>query len=407
MKYFFLQTKRVCRAFPAILITTLILTGALALLCYLQTASDSESEEHQKISLGLVGDAEDPYLGFGVSLLQEMDSSRFTCTLTEMSEEEAQRALEKQQIHGYLIIPDDFLESVMNGENSKVTFVTGISQNGIGTLLARELADAVSTLLTETQSGIYAFQRFSEQHGAVENLTSDIYDINMRYFQYVLPRAELYDIDTPDSSPVISMQGYYFCALLLLFFLFLGTSGCHLFIRSDLSLNRILAVHGLGPVRQVLAEYSSCCILLLLSYLVIGAFLPFILSWTGVSVPELSGTGAAGYVRLLYSLVPLVPVTGALLYFLSQCAENLVSGVLLTFLCAIGLGYISGCFYPLSFFPERMQRIASVLPTGGLMEYMQNVLLGSSSGFLYLLLSGWTLLFLILACLIRKLKLSR
>ena len=41
------------------------------------------------------------------------------------------------------------------------------------------------------------------------------------------------------------------------------------------------------------------------------------------------------------------------------------------------------------------------------MEYMQNVLLGSSSGFLYLLLSGWTLLFLILACLIRKLKLSR
>ena len=139
----------------------------------------------------------------------------------------------------------------------------------------------------------------------------------------------------------------------------------------------------------------------------IGAFLPFILSWTGVSVPELSGTGAAGYVRLLYSLVPLVPVTGALLYFLSQCAENLVSGVLLTFLCAIGLGYISGCFYPLSFFPERMQRIASVLPTGGLMEYMQNVLLGSSSGFLYLLLSGWTLLFLILACLIRKLKLSR
>ena len=275
MKYFFLQTKRVCRAFPAILITTLILTGALALLCYLQTASDSESEEHQKISLGLVGDAEDPYLGFGVSLLQEMDSSRFTCTLTEMSEEEAQRALEKQQIHGYLIIPDDFLESVMSGENSKVTFVTGISQNGIGTLLARELADAVSTLLTETQSGIYAFQRFSEQHGAVENLTSDIYDINMRYFQYVLPRAELYDIDTPDSSPVISMQGYYFCALLLLFFLFLGTSGCHLFIRSDLSLNRILAVHGLGPVRQVLAEYSSCCILLLLSYLVIGAFLRF------------------------------------------------------------------------------------------------------------------------------------
>ena len=93
MKYLSMQIKRVCRAFPAILLTALILAGALGLLAYLQTVSASESEENQKITLALVGDTDDSYLGLGIDLLRAMDSSRFTCTLIEMSEEDAVDAL--------------------------------------------------------------------------------------------------------------------------------------------------------------------------------------------------------------------------------------------------------------------------------------------------------------------------
>ncbi len=407
MKYFSLQLKRVCRAFPAILLTTLVLAGALALLAYLQALSSSHSEERQKITLALVGDAEDSYLGLGVALIQEMDSSRFTCTLTEMTEDEARRALEKQQINGYLVIPENFIRSVMTGKNSKVTFVTGTSQYTVGTLLARELADAVSTLLTETQSGIYAFQRFSIQQGAVDDLDSDIYDINLRYFQFVLPRTELYDIDTPDSSPVISMQGYYVCSAMLLFFLFLGISGCHLFIRSDLSLNRILEARGFGAFRQTIAEYASCCFLLLLNYLVLSALLPLFASKAAPAIPELSAFAAADYIGLFFSFFPVIPAVGGLLYFLSQCARSLISGILLTFLCVLGLGYISGCFYPLSFFPPEVQKLSALLPTGALMEYMQNVLLGEQNGPAILILAGWTAGFPALAFLIRRRRLSR
>lgn len=407
MKYLSMQIKRVCRAFPAILLTALILAGALGLLAYLQTVSASESEENQKITLALVGDTDDSYLGLGIDLLRAMDSSRFTCTLIEMSEEDAVDALERQEIYGYLRIPDNFIESVVYGENAKVTYVAGTSQYGIGVLLARELADCVSTLLTETQSGIYAFRSFSEQQGADGDLWSDIYDMNMRYFQYVLPRAELYDIDTPDSSPVISVQGYYVCAALLMFSLFLGASGGSLFIRGDYSLHRMLAVRGTGAVQQVLAEYVSCCFLLFLNYVVMAS--AFLLFFTGEEnlVPELEGASGIYLVRLVISFSLLLPAAGALLYFLFQCARSLISGMILTFLCVIGLGYISGCFYPLSFFPEEIQRAASVLPTGILMEYMQDVLLGRSSGLPVLLSVVWIVLFVACACLIRRRRISR
>ena len=405
MKYLSIQIKRVWRVFPVILRTTLIMAGALGLFAYLQIVSDSGREEDQKITLALVGDTEDAYLGLGIDLLRAMDSSRFTCTLIEMTEEEAERALERQEINGCLIIPDDFIESVVYGENKKVTFVTGTAQSDIGVLLSRELADCVSILLTETQSGIYAFQRFARQQEPDRNLRQEIYDINMRYFQYVLPRAELYDIDTADSTPVISMQGYYVCAALLLFSLFLGMAGGKLFIRGDLSLNRMLAVRGTGAAQQVLSEYVSCCFLLLLNYLAAAAIFALFFREAGRMIPELENISMARGVRLVSGLALLIPVAGALLYFLSQCVRSLISGTILALLCAIGLGYISGCFYPISFFPEGIQRLAAILPTGILMEYMQRALLGEPGGRLILISCVWTFLLVFFSYLIRRYRL--
>ncbi|MCU6748120.1 ABC transporter permease [Faecalicatena acetigenes] len=406
MKYFTLQIKRVCKAFPAIILTTIILAGALAALAYIQLSSASASEQRQKITLALVGDKEDPAIGLGVSLMQEMDSSRFTCALVDMEEAEAQKALERQEIQGYLLIPEDFIQSVMYGYNEKVTFVTDFSQPGISILLARELADAVSVLLTETQSGIYAFQRFAEQEDMTAGLDEAVYDMNIRYFNFVLPRQQLYHIDTPDSHTAISTQGYYFCSFLLLFFLFIGIAGCHLFVRSDLSLCRLLSVRGYGSFPQVLSEYAACCFLLLLHYLAALALLTGMVKITGITLPELIGESLQAYIKIFLAFGLLIPVTAGLLYLLSSLVRSLISAVILIFCCILSLGYISGCFYPLSFFPESLQKLAGFLPTGMSMEYMQRVLTGESPGWLPVFLCIWTILFLLSAWAVRRRRLA-
>ncbi len=407
MRYFLLHIKRMWKAFPAILATTLILAGALGILSWVQTMSASGDEQRQKITLALVGDSEDPTIGIGVSLMQEMDSSRFTCTLVDMEEDEARQALERQEIQGYLLIPEDFIQSVMYGDNDKVTFVTGTSQYTIGTLLARELADAVSTLLTETQSGIYAFQRFSKQEGATKNLDDRIYDINVRYFNYILPRAELFDIDTPDSTAAISYQGYYFCSVFLLFFLFLGIPGCHLFVQSDYSLCRLLHVRGQGALWQTLSEYGACCFLLLLSYITAAVSLGVASAALDLTLPEFSNFGAFDYTGLFFSFGLVIPLAAGILYLLSQVVKSLISGVILIFSCVLCLGYISGCFYPLSFFPEGVQKAAVFLPTGALMEYLQDVVTGESAWIPGLITFAWILALFAAAWGIRSYRLSR
>ena len=118
MRYFLLQIKKVCKALPFLLITTLALTAILGLLALAQTKGVQADEGRQKIRLGIVGDSEDAFVQSGISLLQEMDSSRFTCTIEEMTESEARQALENQKINGYLIIPEDFVRSVMSGEGN-------------------------------------------------------------------------------------------------------------------------------------------------------------------------------------------------------------------------------------------------------------------------------------------------
>ena len=45
------------------------------------------------------------------------------------------------------------------------------------------------------------------------------------------------------------------------------------------------------------------------------------------------------------------------------------------FLFAIVLGYLSGCFYPLSFFPKSVETIASILPTKVALDYLNKSLL--------------------------------
>lgn len=406
MRYFLLQIKKVCKALPFLLITTLVLTGILGLLALAQMKGAQADEGRQKIRLGIVGDAEDEFVQSGISLLQEMDSSRFTCTIEEMTESEARQALERQEINGYLIIPDDFVRSVMSGENDKVTFVTGTAQYGLGTMLARELADAVSTLLTETQSGIYAFIHFARQEGETASLDEQILQMNFRYFDVVLPRVNIYDVDTPDSTSFLSVQGYYFCSVLLLFFLFSGTASCYLFIRREDSLGRMLAVQGRGALSQSLAEYGAYCVLTGLSYLALSVILLSVSAGAGITIPELEGSGPTGHIAVLLAMALLIPVVSALQYFLTQLVRSLAGGVLLSFCCVAGLSYLSGCFYPLSFFPSSIQKISAWTPAGLLMEYMQRILTGDSVGMLPVLLMLWVLLFVGASVGVKKFRLA-
>lgn len=403
MRYFQAQIKRTGRYFFPVCVTMGALILVLGLICGVQFTARFHSESRQKLKLAITGDASDDFFQLGINVLEEMDASRYTVEFVQMDEASAKRALENQEISGYLLIPDQFVQSVMSGENKKITVVVGYGRYDVATLLVEELAKIVSSMITESQAGIYAYTDWARANGADENLNEDVLRLNLEYFNIILPRNNMYAMDTPDSQAVISLGGYYFSAVFLLLFMFMGITGAPIMIRKDRSLYQLMAVRGCGSISQVLSEYGAWCLLMLVFYVIISVGAGILEKFLRV-IPELDGGSWAERAEIFAAMALMIPVLAAMHFFLYQLTGNLIGGVLLGFCVYMGLGYLSGCFYPLSFFPETVQEVSNVLPPGLIMEYIQDLLTGTAVGSSILGLAAWTLVFLAGAWGIRSLR---
>lgn len=105
--------------------------------------------------------------------------------------------------------------------------------------------------------------------------------------------------------------------------------------------------------------------------------------------------------------MPVTAMFAALQFLLYELVTCVVSGLLLQFVCGIGMGYLSGFFYPAAFFPDAIKRIGSILPTGVALQYVdssvaeEGALTGGFGVLLYLAV------FLALSVLVRKCRIQR
>ena len=135
---------------------------------------------------------------------------------------------------------------------------------------------------------------------------------------------------------------------------------------------------------------------MLLGLLGAGLLTGLLLRRLGVTVPELRSLGA---LRFALGALPTALMLCAMQFLLFELAGGTVGGVLLQFLNAAVQGYLAGCFYPASFFPEKLCLVGAALPAGAGMRQMRALLLGESGASLAVWL--WLLLFLAATALLR------
>lgn len=403
--YLELQVKRMANSFPAIFLMTVLLAGGFGLLAWMQVKISQDEPGKQKMILGVVGDTEDTYLGFGIYALEHLDSSRFELSFAYLEEEDAKKELERGRISGFVKIPDGFVQSVVNGENLPVTFVGGGSQSSIGSELVRELSDTVSEMITETQTGIYSMQEFYLEQDELETIYEDADRLNLRYFDVVLSRENIYQIKNVAGGQELSTGSYYLCAVFLIFLLIWGMNAGSLLVKKDMALGKVLSAGGIGAGIQTGGEFLAFLLLMGANCLGITVILAVAAGKVRLSAEELENGGAV--FSFILGCWPVFLCMASMLFFLYSLVEGLISGILLNFLGAVCLGYLSGCFYPLSYFPQTIQKIASYLPTGIGMKYMERYLLQRQyTGELWKLLA-YTVLFFGTSVYIRKQKLMR
>ena len=105
-----------------------------------------------------------------------------------------------------------------------------------------------------------------------------------------------------------------------------------------------------------------------------------------------------------FRMLPVLLVIAALQFMLYEFTNGVLSGILWQFLVALALSYVSGCIYPVSFFPEKIRILSSLLPTGMARIYTGRVLTKEPAAGVFWGMMLYTILFLGAAVCVRTFR---
>ena len=177
-----------------------------------------------------------------------------------------------------------------------------------------------------------------------------------------------------------------------------------LLVRRDNSLVRLLSANGIGPARSALCEYLAMLLVFLSALFLVAAACYGANKLYGLAELLDVGIDLAAYAR---ALIPVSIMICAFAFAASELSGNLLSAVTGYFFFSMGLCYISGCMYPLYALPKPLQDAAAFTPTGAARAFVALSVTGADALVPALTLCLYVILFLGVAVLARKIKLSK
>ncbi len=401
--YFILQVKRAFKALPAVLVTAVIISGCIGLMFVMMKKIGNLTDPDEALKIGIVGDSNDEYFSVGLAAIKHFDSSRFAVDLLQLSEEEADSMLRSGKISGYAVIPEGFVDSVMTGENKRITIYTSYGSKDLMSGLVIEFMDQISGYLLETQNSIHGLTDYIRDEGTEDKLSYSIYEINQFYINLVLKRDDLFEpLVIVDEGNTVSMSAGFICGLTIFLIMLFGITCSPLYTRRELSLNAVLRSRGLPLIFQVLAEYLSYIIMMIICILPIICCIVYAIHSSGIVITEWEQRYIEDYLYFIRGYVPVIVLFSSMQYMLFLSADNYIAGVSLQFICAVILAYIGGCLYPLSFFPEVVRKSALFQPAGIAYRYLADILLVNDTSPMLVRMLIYTFIFIAAAYFIMK-----
>lgn len=361
-KYFCVQLKRLLRLFLPVLLVTAILFGCLMVVYDTISSMNEESKVTTKFQIGVVGTASDFYLQMGLKAMDSIDSTRFSIELVEMEEKAAEDAMRRGKIAAFVAFPEGFLDAAFHGEIMPLKFVCAAGSVGLVSMIKDEFTQMLEIMLLESQKGIYGSGDAMNSLGLSGSKV--VNDISIAYAEFVFSRGNMYRTGTLAAFNGLGMEGYLVTGLCIVLFLLICLTFAPMMIRRDHALGRMLCAQGRSVTAQLLCDFG---VYLLALACIAAVVLIYVVFWMQAAV---TGT-------MLLQALPVLVMLAAMSFLMYELASDLVSGVLLHFFTVLVLCFISGCLYPITFFPEAVQNLSAFLPTGIARMQIANCILQS------------------------------
>lgn len=402
--YLWLKLKMSIKALPSmIIISFLFLAGIIGVASVVNTVTLSD-ESTNKLKLAIVGDIEGSYLDLGVKAVTAIDYSKYSLDFTFLSLEKAEKSLSEGKITGYVIVPDGFVEAMSVGDTSKkLIYVSHNSASGISVALTAEAINAFSDYVMVSQGAVYAFIRLAQEHntpGIWE--TSDEFVIDE--VKLITGRKKAFDITYIGVGAGLATAEYYICGFTILFFLFLGVIAAPIFKERSNSFERYINVYGAGAIKQIVADYIS--LLFTETAMLITDLLAVTIIEKVLGIDIVKSLNQSGVISFGFKMIPVLIIISAFQLLIFEIAGSGTGGVLAQFFVSIFGGFLSGCFYPIGFYPDIVQEIAHITPIGMSIEYMGGIVLNSQMLVKIILIFAYALVFVGASCLLRNTRLK-
>lgn len=389
-QYFVLRCKQLAKYLPGMFLAMLVLLGSLLGVFSLLVKQDAQREDKQKFQIALVGFTDDPFLQMGLTALESFDSTRFAMDIWQLTEEQAQDALARGEIAAYVVIPENFVDEALDGNIVSLEFVSTTGATGLVSIFKDEVTLVISNILLNAQKGVYGMAEVARENGIKPGKHMD--KLSIDYAEQVFLRDQIYTLEELGIADELGLSGYLLCGFSVLFLLLCCLPFGPLMIRKDLSLLRMLSARGRTPEGLLMVEYAGFALTLTVPVTVILA---------AVSV-----LAKIDFLLLLVQALPVVVMVSALSFMLYCLSTDLIGGVLLQFFTTLGLCFVSGCLYPVYFFPSQVQKIAAWLPAGIARSQLSGILTGEYSFLSVGLLLGYSVAFIAIGigCTCRRIR---
>ncbi len=398
-KYFVTQIKRMVRILPFVLCVVVILFGGMSVAYSGIMESFGKQDEQKQFAVGMVGTADDQFLQMGLAAVQSIESLQFSIEVVpDLTEQQAMEQLRSGVLTAYVVFPEGFMEAALSGELKTLDFVTTTGAASIVSIIKEEFTSLISNIILAGERGSFGISAALRDYGYWDIAGEATYELSLEYVELLLSRDQLYQVQELGITDGLGFDGYLMCGLCVVFLLLVSLPFAPVFVRRDMANPMLLLSKGTGSGKQVAAEALSYFAGMVL-------VLAVLLSAIGIfgSGTLLNLTGWKAFVVFL----PVIVFVTAFGFFVFELSESLITGVLLHFALSVALSFISGCMYPIYFFPESVQKAAVYLPTSMARSQLSVLITGEPAGYEWAVLLSLSALLFVLSALVRRHKIAQ
>lgn len=384
VQYLYVEMKKTIGMFPRMLLQAILLMVIIGAIAFCGVKSMEQEPLAVSVDIGVVVREDNRMTRMALNYVENMESVSQLCRFVQVSEEEGIQMLEQGELAALVVLPEQLVEGIMNGQNPSVIVVFPKNAR-LEAMLFRELTESGAGLLRVAQAQIYGAVDTAREYGMTEQLSVMEADIDSYNLALALDRLAMFDEEEISVTGRMSVLQYYVASGVILFLLLSGMAAYPVMQREPAAFRSQLMRQGVGGLWQFFCRWlcGFVCIGLLV-FVIWAAFQAM-----GFLAPELKEQLASALVSgrnhiavgVRVSVILLIIVTAAtMIDMIYSLAGSRTAGILLIFLVSVLMVYLSGGFVPSVLMPQAMRTVGEALPTSYLIRAFGGLLTGYRRG---------------------------